>query len=59
MFSLESDEMALWLNASLNFTFYVTFSNSKPNWNNFVREFFDSMFSLESDEIAVLWLNES
>ena len=41
VFSLESDEMtALWPNDRLTFTFYVTFSNSIPNWTTFVKEGF-------------------
>ena len=49
MFSLESDEMtALWP----NFTCYVTFSKSIPNWTTFVKEVFDLMFSLERDEMT-------
>ena len=53
MFSLESDEMtALWPNGSITFTFYVTLSNSIPNWASFVKEVFDSTFSLKSDEMT-------
>ena len=41
MFNLESDEMTgLWPNDSLTFTFYITFSNSIPNWTAFVKEVF-------------------
>ena len=55
MFSLESDEMTtLWPDESLTFTFYLTFSNSKPNWTTFVKEVFDSVFRLESDERTAL-----
>ena len=60
MFSLESDEMtALWPNDSLTFTFYVSFSNSIPNWVSQIKEIFDSMFSLESDEMTALLPNDS
>ena len=60
MFSLESDEMtALWPNDSLTFTFYVTISNSIPNWASFKKNIFDLVFSLESDEITAFLLNES
>ena len=60
MFSLESDEMtALWPNDTLTFTFYVRFSNSIPNWSNFVKEVFDSMLSLESIEMTALGPNGS
>ena len=60
MFSLESDEMtSLWPNDSLTFIFYVTFSNSIPNWATFEKEFLDSMFSVESDEMTTLWPNDS
>ena len=41
IFSLESDQMtALWANDILNFTFYVTISNSIANWTTFVKEIF-------------------
>ena len=41
VFSLESDKMAtFWPNDSLTFTFYVTFSNSIPNWTIHVKEVF-------------------
>ena len=41
VFSLESDEItALWPNHSLFSTFYVTFSNSIPNWTTFIKEVF-------------------
>ena len=49
----------LWPNDSLTFTFYVIISNSIPNWRTFVKEFFDSMFSSESDEMTALWANDS
>ena len=53
MFSLKSDKMtAFRTNESLTFTFFVTFSNSIPNWGTFVKEVFDLMFSLESDEMT-------
>ena len=41
IFSLESDQMtALWANDILDFTFYVTISNSIANWTIFVKEIF-------------------
>ena len=41
MFSLKSDEMtAFRANDSMTFTFYVTFSNSIPNWTTCVKEVF-------------------
>ena len=47
MLSFQSDKItAFWPNQRLTFTFYETFSNSIPNWTTFVKEFFDSMFSL-------------
>ena len=50
MFDLESDEMTVLLpNDSLTFTFYVTLSNSMPNWASFITEVFDAIFCLESD----------
>ena len=53
MYSLESDEMtALWQNDSLTFTLYATFSFSITNWTTFVKEVFDLMFSIESDEMT-------
>ena len=55
MFSFKSDEMsALWPNDSLSFTSHETFSNSIPKWTTFVKEVFDSMFGLESDEMTAL-----
>ena len=60
MFSLENYRMtAFWPKYSLTLTFYVTFSNSIPNWTTFVKEVFDSLFSLESDETTALWPNDS
>ena len=60
MFSAESEEKTAFLpNDSLTFTFYVTFSNSIPNWATFVKEVFDSMFSLESDKMTALRPNDS
>ena len=53
MFSSESDKMtALWQNDSLSFTLYATFSFSITNWTTFVKEVFDLMFSIESDEMT-------
>ena len=41
IFSLESDQMTdLWANDILNFTLYVTISNSIENWKTFVKEIF-------------------
>ena len=41
MFSLESDQItALWADDILNFTFYVTISNSIANRKTFVKEIF-------------------
>ena len=55
MFSLKSDKMTAFRpNESLTFTFFVTFSNSIPNWRTFVKEVFDLMFSLEGDEMTAL-----
>ena len=60
MFSLKSDKMTAFRpNESLTFTFFVTFSNSIPNWRTFVKEVFDLMFSLESDKMAALWPNDT
>ena len=60
MFSLKSDKMTAFRpNESLTFTFFVTFSNSIPNWRTFVKEVFDLMFSLESDKMTTLWPNDS
>ena len=53
IFSLESDEMTtLGQNDSITFTFYLTFSNGIPQWTTFVKDFFDLMFSSESDEMT-------
>ena len=50
MFILESNKViALWANENLTFPFYVIISNSIPNIATFVKEVFDSMFSLEFD----------
>ena len=43
-------------NHSLTFTFYETFSNSKPK-NNFCKKSFDLMVSLKSDKMTALWAN--
>ena len=48
----------LWPNDSLTFTFYVIISNSIPNQATFVKEVFDSMFSLESVKMTALWPND-
>ena len=59
MFSLESDEMiALWPNDSLTFTFYMTFSNSIPNWSTIVKEVFDSMFGLRIEKMTAFRQND-
>ena len=50
---------ALLQNDRLTFTFYVTCSNSIPNWKTFVKEVSYSKFSLESDEKTALWQNDS
>ena len=50
---------AFWPNDSLTFTFYMTLSNSIPNWKSFVKKFFDSVFSLESDEMTAVWPSDS
>ena len=50
---------ALGPNESLTFTFYVIISKSISNWITFVKEVFDSMFSLESDEMTALGPNDS
>ena len=50
---------ALWPNDSLTFTFFETFSNSIPKWTTFVKEIFDLMTSLESDEMTALLPNGS
>ena len=53
MISVESDEMtAVWQKESLNFTFYITFSNSILNSTTFVKEFYDLMLSTESDKVT-------
>ena len=60
MLSLQSDKITdLGPNANLTFTFYVTFSNSKPNWTTLKKKFSDSMLSLERDERTALWPNDS
>ena len=50
---------ALWASDFLTFTFDEIISKSIPNWATFVKEVFDSMFSLESDEMTALWPNDS
>ena len=50
---------AFWPNDILTFSFYAIISNSKLKWATFVKEVFDSMFSLESDEMTALWPNDS
>ena len=50
---------ALGPSESLTLTFYVTFTKSILKWITFVKEVFDSMFSLESDEMTALWPNDS
>ena len=50
---------ALWPSDFLTFTFDEIISKSIPNWATFVKEVFDSMFSLESDEMTALWPNDS
>ena len=60
IFSLESDQMtALWANDILDFTFYVTISNSIANWTTFVNKFSALMLSSESDEMTAMWQNYS
>ena len=55
MFSLESEEMTvLWSNDASTFTFYVTISNSIPNWTTIVEELFDLMLRSESDKMTVV-----
>ena len=59
MISSESDEMtALWTNESLTLTFYVTLSNSTPNWKRF-KDFSDLMLSSKNYEMTVVWPNDS
>ena len=53
------DMTVLFMNDSLTFTFYETFSRSIPNWTTFVKEVFNMILSLESDKMTALWLNES
>ena len=36
----------------------MAFSNSIPNWTAFVKEVFDLMLKLQSDEMTALWSNE-
>ena len=60
MFSLESDEMtAFWPHDNLTSAFYVTFSNSIPNWTTFEEKNSDLMLSSESDEMTAVWPNDS
>ena len=50
---------ALWVNDILDFTFYVTISNSIANWTTFVNKFSALMLSSESDEMTAMWQNYS
>ena len=50
---------ALWPSDFLTFTFDEIISKSIPNWATFVKEVFDSMFSLKNDKMTVLWANDS
>ena len=60
MFSLESEEMTvLWSNDASTLTFYVTISNSIPNWTTIVEELFDLMLRSESDKMTAVWPNDS
>ena len=60
MFGLESDKMtALWPNNSLTFTFYMTFSNSIPDFTKYVKEVFDPIFTFESDKMTALQPNDN
>ena len=55
MFTLKSNNIiAFWANKNSTFTFYVIISNNIPSITTFVKEVFDSMFGLESDEMTAL-----